>query len=92
MENNILTPDFIDDYASARVDSAQLDTLINIILSSSRLDYDGESLVLEADRPVFEFIKALRPIRYDQRLDGLIEAKERKDKERKDAEKTKEKK
>lgn len=53
------------------VDSAQLDALINIILNNSRLDYAGKSLTIDSERVILEYIKAIFPLRYAERLKAL---------------------
>lgn len=58
------------------VDSAQRDILIEIILNNSRLDYSGEGLRLENESAIFEYLRAIQPYSYEQKLIKLKEDKE----------------
>lgn len=57
----------------------RLDTLINLILNSSKIGHgDFNRLRIEDETPMFQFIKACYPSRYESRLYELIADRENK--------------
>ena len=51
----------------------KFESLLSLIFNNARLDYSGESLRLENDDAVFEYLRAIYPSYYKERLDELIE-------------------
>lgn len=61
---------------SLKVDGAQLDTLVEIILNSSRLDYNGEGLRIDNESAIFGYLRAIYPNTYGKRINKLKEERE----------------
>ena len=51
----------------------KFESLLSLIFNNARLDYSGESLRLENDDAVFEYLRAIYPRYYKEKLDELIE-------------------
>ena len=49
----------------------QLKTLIDMIYNNSRLDYSGDSLTLKNESVIFEYLRAIDPVRYDSIIKSL---------------------
>ena len=49
----------------------KFESLLSLIFNNARLDYSGESLRLENDDAVFEYLRAIYPRYYKERLDSL---------------------
>ena len=60
-----------NEVASQVVGADQLDTLAKLILNNARLDYSGETLRLENETAIFEYLKAIRPETYKYILNKL---------------------
>jgi hypothetical protein len=58
------------------LDSSQLDTLVKIILNSSRLDYNGESLRIDNESAIFAYLMVIYPETYKRRLEELKAARD----------------
>ena len=58
------------------VDADILETLTTLILNNARLDYSGETLRLENETAVFEYLRAIYPNAYAKRLSKLKEERE----------------
>jgi hypothetical protein len=74
-----LIDEFVDakDKASRlELDSSQLDTLVKIILNSSRLDYNGESLRIDNESAIFAYLMVIYPETYKRRLEELKAARD----------------
>ena len=65
-----------NEYASQVVDVNQLETLAKLILNNARLDYSGETLRLENETAVFEYLRVIYPTAYAVRLSNLKEERE----------------
>ena len=65
-----------DEVNRLTVHGSQLDVLVDIILNSSRLDYNGESLMLNNESAIFGYLRAIYPITYDKRLNRLKDERE----------------
>lgn len=49
----------------------QLKTLIDMIYNNSRLDYSGDSLTLKNESVIFEYLRAIDPVRYEDIIKSL---------------------
>lgn len=65
-----------NEVAKKRVDSSQLDTLVEIILNSSRLDYNGESLRIDNESAIFGYLRAIYSNSYIIRVAQLKDERE----------------
>ena len=52
-------------------DRELLDTMVRIILNSSRLDYYGKDLTLDSEKTILEYVKAIYPSSYAERIKEL---------------------
>lgn len=68
-----------DTASRMELDSSQLDTLVKIILNSSRLDYNDENLRIDDEQSIFAYLMVIYPETYKKRLEDLkaTRAKER---------------
>lgn len=60
-----------DDISELSVEHNQLNNLIRILFNNARLDYNGEGLTLANDTAVYEYLRALKPTYYNEKLDKL---------------------
>lgn len=65
-----------NEVARQAVDVAQLETLAKLILNNARLDYSGETLRLENETAVFEYLRVIYPTAYAVRLGYLKDERE----------------
>ena len=49
----------------------QLKTLIDLIYNNSRLDYTGDALTFKNESVIFEYIRAIDPVKYDAIIKSL---------------------
>lgn len=71
---NKLVDELIDtknDYADARVELDQFDTLIKLIFNNSKLAYSGEGLRIENEDSIFAYLKVIAPDSYYKKLNSL---------------------
>ena len=84
MENlqfvNCLVDELVEAKDAARANEVaadRLDTLVTLILNNSKTGYgDLNSLRIEDESPMYQFIKACYPSRYESRLSELLEERE----------------
>ena len=87
-----------DTVADNAVDLNQFYTLIKLIFNNARLDYSGESLRIENEEAIFEYLKVIDPNTYYSKLKALKDeaeaqlARARHDAEIKKAQESKDKK
>lgn len=62
-----------DEVSRLSIKEDKFESLLSLIFNNARLDYSGESLRLENDDAVFEYLRAIYPRYYKERLDELIE-------------------
>ena len=60
-----------DEVARQVVAADQLETLARLILNNARLDYSGETLRLDNETAVFEYLRVICPNAYAARLSNL---------------------
>ena len=65
-----------DTASRLELDSSQLDTMVNIILNSSRLNYDGNGLRIDDEGSIFAYLKVIYPETYKKRLEELKAARD----------------
>lgn len=65
-----------DTASRLELDSSQLDTMVNIILNSSRLNYDGNGLRIDDEGSIFAYLKVIYPETYKMRLEELKAARD----------------
>ena len=71
---NKLVDELVDtknDYADARVELDQFDTLIKLIFNNARLAYGGEGLRIENEESILEYLKVIAPDSYYSKLNSL---------------------
>lgn len=87
MDNNTVKESWIDKLVdelidakdqvnSLTIDSSQLDTLVDIILNGSRLNYDGNGLRIDDESEILAYLRAICPETYKARLRELKEERE----------------
>ena len=87
-----------DEVADNAVELDQFYTLIKLIFNNARLDYSGESLRIENESAIFEYLKVIDPDTYYSKLKALKDeaeaqlARARHDAELKKAQESKDKK
>ena len=90
MDNSTIKETWIDKLVDELVDAKDevsrltsckdaLDTMVGIILNSSRLDYYGKALTIDSERTILEYVKTVYPASYAARIKAL-KAEETKDK------------
>jgi hypothetical protein len=60
-----------DEIAKYKVESNQFNTLARLILNNVRLDYSGESLRIENESAILEYLRVIYPTAYEVRLSNL---------------------
>ena len=60
-----------NEVASKAVDVEQLYTLVKLIFNNARLNYSGESLRIENEDAIFEYLKVIEPDTYYSKLKAL---------------------
>lgn len=73
MENNYL------ELLKILMDNNYLDLLIDLIINNSRLDYNGENLRIDEEKPVIEVIKIIAKEKYENKVKELKEEKSNKE-------------
>ena len=60
-----------DEVSRLSIKEAKFENLLSLIFNNARLDYSGESLRLENDGAVFEYLRAIYTRYYNERLNEL---------------------
>lgn len=82
MNNDTVNETWIDKLVDELVDAKneviglsisndQLDKLVTMILNSSELNYQGNGLRISSDTPILEYLRAVYPARYANKLTAL---------------------
>lgn len=60
-----------DEISELKIKETKLNVLASIILNNARLDYSGDSLRIENESAIFEYLRVIYPSYYKSKLDEL---------------------